>query len=101
MCRQKYRVHSFEYQGFIIWGLTASILINVAQLALGRSADFAIYAKGEVQERQQQQEQGQEQTQQQQQEGRLDDRQQQQGGIEEGPVAPDPALDGEESLSTL
>eukprot|EP00878_Enallax_costatus_P003413 GHUV01003623.1.p1 GENE.GHUV01003623.1~~GHUV01003623.1.p1 ORF type:complete len:282 (+),score=55.25 GHUV01003623.1:287-1132(+) len=40
--RKCYRVHSFDYQGFIVWGLTAQILIHVAQLALGRPAAFEV-----------------------------------------------------------
>jgi hypothetical protein len=35
-----YRVHSFDYQGHVVWGLTAAILIEVAELALGRPPDF-------------------------------------------------------------
>ncbi|KAF8070866.1 NUDT15 [Scenedesmus sp. PABB004] len=38
--RRAYRVHSFEHQGFVVWGLTAQILIHVAELALGRPPDF-------------------------------------------------------------
>ena len=94
-------MHSFDYQGFIIWGLTASILINVAQLALGRSAEFVVYAKGEEQQRMQREH---EQEQQQQGKGGQIEQQQQrerQEGFEEGPVAPDPELDGEGTLSTL
>lgn len=37
-----YRVHSFDYQGHVVWGLTAAILIQVAQLALGRPPDFEV-----------------------------------------------------------
>eukprot|EP00775_Hariotina_reticulata_P006022 gene6020-6260_t len=40
--RLYYRIHSFDYEGFIIWGLTAAIMIRVAQLALGRPADFEV-----------------------------------------------------------
>lgn len=35
-----YRVHSFDNQGHVVWGLTAAILIEVAELALGRPPDF-------------------------------------------------------------
>jgi cytochrome c oxidase subunit IV len=42
MCRRFYRVHSFDYQGYVVWGLTAVIMIHVAELALARSADFEI-----------------------------------------------------------
>jgi hypothetical protein len=37
-----YRVHSFDWQGQIVWGLTASILIEVAAAALGRRPDFEV-----------------------------------------------------------
>lgn len=37
-----YRVHSFDYQGHVVWGLTAAILIQVAELALGRPPDFEV-----------------------------------------------------------
>ncbi|DBA78793.1 TPA: hypothetical protein ACH3X1_008689 [Trebouxia sp. C0004] len=36
----KYRLHFFEYNNFLVWGLTAAILIQVAQDAFGRSTDF-------------------------------------------------------------
>ncbi|GFR49472.1 hypothetical protein Agub_g11533 [Astrephomene gubernaculifera] len=35
-----YRIHSFEYGGFNVWGLTATICIAAAQLALGRTPGF-------------------------------------------------------------
>jgi hypothetical protein len=37
-----FRVHSFDYKGQVVWGLTAAILIQVAQLALGRPPDFEV-----------------------------------------------------------
>lgn len=40
--RQVYRIHSFDYEGHIVWGLTAAIMIQVAELALGRPADFEV-----------------------------------------------------------
>ncbi|KAF6253594.1 NUDIX hydrolase domain-like protein [Scenedesmus sp. NREL 46B-D3] len=36
------RVHSFDYQGYVVWGLTALIMIQVAELALGRPPDFEV-----------------------------------------------------------
>lgn len=47
VCRRGlvYRVHSFDYQGHVVWGLTAAILIQVAQLALGRPPDFEVAAR--------------------------------------------------------
>jgi hypothetical protein len=42
LCRRFYRVHSFDYQGYVVWGLTAVIMIRVAELALGRPPDFEI-----------------------------------------------------------
>ncbi|DBB13087.1 TPA: hypothetical protein ACH3X3_005816 [Trebouxia sp. C0006] len=36
----QYRLHYFEYNNFLVWGLTAAILIQVAQDAFGRSTDF-------------------------------------------------------------
>lgn len=43
VCRGRvYRVHSFDYQGHVVWGLTAAILIQVAELALGRPPDFEV-----------------------------------------------------------
>jgi hypothetical protein len=42
-CRGRvYRVHSFDYQGHVVWGLTAAMLIQVAELALGRPPDFEV-----------------------------------------------------------
>jgi hypothetical protein len=35
-------VHSFDYQGHVVWGLTAAMLIQVAELALGRPPDFEV-----------------------------------------------------------
>lgn len=35
-------MHSFDYAGHVVWGLTASIMIHVAELALGRSAAFEV-----------------------------------------------------------
>jgi hypothetical protein len=35
-----YRIHSFDYNGFNIWGLTAGILIKVARVAFGRPPEF-------------------------------------------------------------
>jgi cytochrome c oxidase subunit IV len=40
--RRFYRVHSFDYQGYVVWGLTAVIMIHVAELALAHSADFEV-----------------------------------------------------------
>ncbi|WIA11436.1 hypothetical protein OEZ85_011553 [Tetradesmus obliquus] len=37
-----YRVHSFDYQGYVVWGLTAVIMICLAELALGRPPDFEV-----------------------------------------------------------
>lgn len=37
-------MHSFDYRGFIIWGLTAAILIKTAEVALGRPAAFEVEA---------------------------------------------------------
>ena len=36
----KCRLHYFEYNNFLVWGLTAAILIQIAQDAFGRSTDF-------------------------------------------------------------
>lgn len=36
----KYRLHYFEYNDFLVWGLTAAILIQVAQNAFGRPTAF-------------------------------------------------------------
>lgn len=46
--RLRYRIHSFEHQGFVIWGLTASILIQVARRALGREPSFEVDTPGGV-----------------------------------------------------
>ncbi|GAX76882.1 hypothetical protein CEUSTIGMA_g4328.t1 [Chlamydomonas eustigma] len=35
-----YRLHSFQYKGFQIWGLTATILIEVAKRGYGRPTTF-------------------------------------------------------------
>lgn len=40
--RHVYRIHSFDYAGHIVWGLTAAIMIQVAELALGRAAAFEV-----------------------------------------------------------
>lgn len=37
-----YRIHSFQYKEFTIWGLTAGILIEAAALALGRWPEFQV-----------------------------------------------------------
>ncbi|KAK9828939.1 hypothetical protein WJX72_002932 [[Myrmecia] bisecta] len=36
-----YRLHYFQHEAFVVWGLTAAILIQVAQKALGRAPEFA------------------------------------------------------------
>lgn len=36
----QFRVHFFEYNNFVVWGLTAAILIQVAQHAFARPSDF-------------------------------------------------------------
>lgn len=36
----KYRLHYFQYNNFIVWGLTAAMLIQVAQHAFARPTDF-------------------------------------------------------------
>lgn len=36
----KYRLHYFEYNDFLVWGLTAAMLIQVAQHAFARPTDF-------------------------------------------------------------
>lgn len=37
-----HRIHFFDFNGeFNVWGLTAGILIAVAQIALGRAPEFA------------------------------------------------------------
>ena len=36
----KYRLHYFEYNNFLVWGLTAAMLIQVAQHAFARPTDF-------------------------------------------------------------
>jgi hypothetical protein len=41
-----YRIHYFEYDGFEVWGLTASILIRVAEAAFGRPAAFDVIGDG-------------------------------------------------------
>eukprot|EP00879_Flechtneria_rotunda_P023793 GHRR01025192.1.p1 GENE.GHRR01025192.1~~GHRR01025192.1.p1 ORF type:complete len:126 (+),score=34.36 GHRR01025192.1:544-921(+) len=40
--KKYYRIHSFDYRGFIVWGLTAQMLIHVAGLALGRPPEFPV-----------------------------------------------------------
>eukprot|EP00798_Chlamydomonas_sp_ICE-L_P018606 gene18606-25120_t len=35
-----YRIHSFKYKGFDVWGLTAGIMIQVAKIGLGRCPAF-------------------------------------------------------------
>lgn len=35
-------MHSFDWQGQVVWGLTAAIMIEVAKLALGRAPDFEV-----------------------------------------------------------
>ena len=42
----EYRLHFFQYGEFIIWGLTAGIMILVAQHALGRQAEFEVDRPG-------------------------------------------------------
>eukprot|EP00884_Botryococcus_braunii_P014051 jgi/Botrbrau1/22647/Bobra.176_1s0069.1 len=41
-----YRIHFFEYHGFTIWGLTAAIMIQVSQIALGRAPEFDEWGPG-------------------------------------------------------
>ena len=36
----KYRLHYFEYNNFLVWGLTAAMLIQVAQHAFARPTNF-------------------------------------------------------------
>lgn len=44
-----YRIHSFRHEkGYVVWGLTAGILVHVAQMALGRSADYQVHCPGGV-----------------------------------------------------
>lgn len=42
----RHRIHFFEFESYTVWGLTANILIHVAQIALQRSAAFDITAAG-------------------------------------------------------
>ena len=45
-----YRLHYWDYQyrgqQFLIWGLTAGMLVVVAEKALGRSAEFQVHPPG-------------------------------------------------------
>lgn len=36
----QFRLHFFEYNNFLVWGLTAAMLIQVAQHAFARPTDF-------------------------------------------------------------
>ena len=42
----RYRLHFFQYNTFLVWGLTAAILIQVAQHAFARPADFLELSPG-------------------------------------------------------
>ena len=42
------RMHTFAYGGHRIWGLTASILIHVAGIALGREPAFETHVAGQL-----------------------------------------------------
>lgn len=39
----RYRIHHFSHELYDIWGLTAGMLIKVAEIAYGREADFDIH----------------------------------------------------------
>jgi 8-oxo-dGTP pyrophosphatase MutT (NUDIX family) len=41
-----YRIHYFQYETFNVWGLTAAILIQVAELGFGRPPAFSEYVPG-------------------------------------------------------
>lgn len=41
-----YTIHHFAWRGYDVWGLTAGILINVAEAALGRRAAFDVFGGG-------------------------------------------------------
>jgi len=43
-----YRLHFFRHEEFTVWGLTAAILINVAQLAFAEEAAFVVQDEGAV-----------------------------------------------------
>lgn len=45
MAKFRYRIHHFEHEGYDIWGLTGGMLINVAEIAFGRSAEFDVTGK--------------------------------------------------------
>ena len=42
------RMHTFTYDGRRIWGLTASILIHVASIALARPPEFEPHTPGQL-----------------------------------------------------
>ncbi|GMH37854.1 hypothetical protein BSKO_05738 [Bryopsis sp. KO-2023] len=42
----KYRLHFFEHEGFRIWGLTATILIQVAKIAFDTAPEFDEFGPG-------------------------------------------------------
>lgn len=44
--RFAYRIHHFSYDQFEVWGLTAGILIRVAEAAFGREAEFDVVGPG-------------------------------------------------------
>jgi len=41
-----YRLHFFQCGEFVVWGLTAGILVEAARMALGREADFQLMPPG-------------------------------------------------------
>jgi hypothetical protein len=45
MGKFRYRIHHFQHEQYDIWGLTGGMLINVAEIAFGRRADFDVHGK--------------------------------------------------------
>ena len=45
MATFRYRIHHFKHKEYDIWGLTGGMLINVAEIAFGRSAEFDVHGK--------------------------------------------------------
>ena len=41
-----FRIHYFEYNNFLVWGLTAAILIDIAQKAFARPPGFLELSPG-------------------------------------------------------